>query len=94
MLLRNEEKQSQAGATVPDKLRLAKQGGAGMSKEYYDLTKLKEYVEKEKIMDKFTPEQRADIQAMADELSKVLQSEEEIKWRRYRARYGASASTK
>lgn len=46
-------------------------------KEYYDLTKLKEYVEKEKIMDKFTPEQRADIQAMADELSKVLQSEEE-----------------
>jgi hypothetical protein len=46
-------------------------------KEYYDLTKLKEYVEKEKIMDKFTPEQRADIQKMANELSKVLQSKEE-----------------
>lgn len=45
-------------------------------KEYYDLTKLKEYVEKEKIMDKFTPEQRADIQAMADKLSKMLQSKE------------------
>ena len=41
----------------------------------YDLTKLREYVEENKIMDKFTPEQQKDIETMAKELTIFLTKE-------------------
>jgi len=41
----------------------------------YDLRPLKEYVEKNKIMDKFTPKEQEDLKAMAKKLEEFLMAD-------------------
>lgn len=45
--------------------------------DMWDLTKLKEYVEREGILDQFSPEELKDIEEMARRLEKYLKDDNE-----------------